>query len=164
MRNSFKALFILLPLLAIGQTTKNRTFTHSVQLQEQPETVWNAITDFSTFSMWDSNVVDIRCAEELAVGGQCKVIVGSGQIYDVEILELVPNKTYTVRYRLKTGNVYIQRSLEAANALTLTEKVWYTGISKRNFESFKGADYNSTLATRLQDFKKYLEEDLAVKQ
>ena len=161
MRKIFRSLFILLPVVLFAQGQNNRSFTHTVQLQEKPEAVWNAITDFSTFSLWDSNVVDLRCPSELEEGSMCKVIVRTGQVFDVEILELKEGESYTVRYKLKNGNVYIKRALTSSGSLELTESVWYTGLSKRTFEGFKGSDYDTTLKTRLQDFKKYLEEDLA---
>lgn len=161
MKKMFKLLLMLLPVLVLAQGQNGRSFTHTVQLQEKPETVWNAITDFSTFSLWDSNIVDLRCPNELSEGSMCKVIVRSGQVFEVEVLELLEGQSYTARYKLKNGNVYIKRALAAENTLELTETVWYTGLSKRTFEGFKGSDYDTTLKTRLQDFKKYLEEDLA---
>lgn len=74
---------------------------------------------------------------------------------------MIKGESYTVRYKLSSGSVYIKRSLLSKESLQLTETVWYTGISKRTFEKYKGEDYANTLKNRILDFKKYLEEDLA---
>lgn len=161
MKNYLKFAFLVLPFIALAQGATSKTFVNSVTLEGNSENVWNAITDFSTVNLWDGNVVDVRCKDGLAKNNYCKVIVGSGTIYDVEIVELVAGESYTVRYKLSSGNVYIKRSLTSKEALQLTETVWYTGISKRTFEKYKGEDYANTLKNRMLDFKKYWEEDLA---
>ena len=161
MKNSLKFAFLVLPFIVLAQGADSKTFVNSVTLEGNSENVWNTITDFSTMNLWDENVVDVRCMDGLAKNNYCKVIVGSGNIFDVEIVELVAGESYTVRYKLSSGNVYIKRSLASKEALQLTETVWYTGISKRTFEKYKGDDYANTLKDRLLGFKKYLEEDLA---
>lgn len=161
MKNSLKFAFLVLPFIALAQGADSKTFVNSVALQGNSENVWNAITDFSTMNLWDENVVDIQCKDGLAKNNYCKVIVASGKIFDVEIVEFIKGESYTVRYKLSSGNVYIKRSLTSKESLQLTETVWYTGISKRTFEKYKGEDYASTLKNRISDFKKYLEEDLA---
>lgn len=161
MKNSLKFAFLVLPFIALSQGADSKTFVNSVTLQGDTENVWNALTDFSTMNLWDENVVDVRCEDGLAKDKYCKVIVGSGNIFDVEIVELIQGESYTVRYKLSSGNVYIKRSLVTKESLQLTETVWYTGISKRTFEKYKGQDYAATLKNRMSDFKKYLEEDLA---
>ena len=153
--------FLVLPFIALAQGADSKTFINSVTLDGNSENVWNAITDFSTMNLWDDSIVDVRCKDGLAKNNHCKVIVGSGSIFDVEIVELIEGVSYTVRYKLSSGNVYIKRSLESDTSLQLTETVWYTGMSKRTFEKYKGEDYANALKARMVDFKKYLEEDLA---
>ena len=160
MKNSLKLAFLILPFIALAQGADSKTFVNSVVLEGSSENVWNAITDFSTMNLWDDNVVDVRCNNGLAKNKHCKVIVGTGKIFDVEIVELVEGESYTVRYKLSSGSVYIKRSLVAEESLQLTETVWYTGISKRTFEKYKGEDYADVLKNRMLDFKKYLDEDL----
>ncbi|MEO0570941.1 MAG: hypothetical protein AAF039_04495 [Bacteroidota bacterium] len=161
MKKYVKLALLVFPFVALAQGANSKTFVNSIALEGNSENVWNAITDFSTMNLWDENIVDIRCQDGLAKNSYCKVIVGSGKIFDVEIVELSEGTSYTVRYKLSSGNVYIKRSLESKSVLQLTETVWYTGISKRTFEKYKGEDYATTLKTRMTDFKKYLEEDLA---
>lgn len=161
MKKYVKLAVLVLPFIALAQGADSKTFVNSIALEGNPENVWNAITDFSTMNLWDDNVVDVRCKDGLAENSHCKVIVGSGKIFDVEITELIKGTSYTVRYKLSSGNVYIKRSLKSDASLQLTETVWYTGISKRTFEKYKGEDYAITLKNRMTDFKRYLEEDLA---
>ncbi len=161
MKKYVKLVVLVLPLIALAQGADSKTFINSITLEGNSENVWNAITDFSTMNLWDDNVVDVRCKDGLAKSSYCKVIVGSGKIFDVEIVELINGKSYTVRYKLSSGNVYIKRSLESEASLQLTETVWYTGMSKRTFQKYKGEDYANVLKNRMTDFKKYLEEDLA---
>lgn len=161
MKKVLNFLFVVLPLIAIGQGTKAKSFSHTIQLQAAPEYVWNAITDFSNFSLWDNNVVDVSCPDDLARKKSCKVIVKTGKIVDVEIIELIENESYTVRHKLSSGNIYIKRSLNAGSNLELTETVWYAGLSKRTFEKYKGADYKTIQKNRMLEFKKYFEEDVA---
>ena len=160
MKNFLKLTFFLVPFIIFAQGATSKTFKNTIELDQNVENVWNAITDFSTISLWDSNVVDVRCGDGLAKNKRCKVIVGSGEVFDVEIVDLVDNESYTIRYRLSSGNIYIKRSLEQKVALELIETVWYTGISKRTFEKYKGADYEDTLKQRLLEFKKYVETDV----
>ena len=160
MRNYLKLIFFLLPFITFAQGATSKTFKNTIELNKNAENIWNAITDFSTISLWDSNVVDVRCEDGLGENKRCKVIVGSGKIFDVEIVDLVANESYTIRYKLSSGNVYIKRNLEQKVALELTETVWYTGISKRTFEKYKGTDYDDKLKQRLLEFKKYVETDV----
>ena len=161
MKNILKLAFFAFPFIIFAQGVDSKTFVNSIDLKGNPENVWNAITDFSTMSLWDGNIVDVRCKDGLAKNNHCKVIVGTGKIFDVHIIELIEGKSYTIRYKLSSGNVYIKRSLASEVALQLTETVWYAGISKRTFEKYKGEDYANILQNRMVDFKKYLEEDLA---
>jgi len=161
MKNLSQLILLALPFIAFAQRATSKTFVNSIDLKGDSENVWNAITDFSTMNLWDQNVVDVQCKDGLAKNNHCKVIIGSGEIVDVEIVEWVIGQSYTVRYKLSSGNVYIKRSLTLNEPLQLTERVWYTGLSKRTFEKYKGGDYAHTLNNRLLDFKKYLEEDLA---
>ncbi len=164
MKKYLKLVVLVIPFIALAQGADSKTFVNSINLEGDSDNIWNAITDFSTMNLWDENVVDVRCDDGLAKNNYCKVIVGSGKIFDVEIVELIEGESYTVRYKLSSGNVYIKRDLSSKEPLQLTETVWYTGMSKRTFEKYKGEDYSNVLKNRILDFKKYLEEDLAVRK
>ncbi len=161
MKNVAELFFLLIPVLIFGQQNEAKTFTNSVDLKSSPETVWNAITDFSNFNLWDDNVIAVRCSDGIEKNNSCQVILKSGKIFDVKIIEAEENVSYTIRYQLSSGNVYIKRHLEVEGTPRLTETVWYKGVSKRTFEKYKGPDYGALLEARMLDFKKYLEEDLA---
>ena len=153
-----KNIFLLLlvgPLFVLAQSNQKK-FTYTVQMEASKEKLWSTITDFSNFNQWDAAVVDVRCTGELRKKGICKAIVGNGEIFDVEITDFVADQSYTIRHKLSSGNMYIQRSLDP-NSNALTETVWYTGISKRTFEKYKGKDYQKVQEKRMQALKNYVE-------
>lgn len=159
MKTLTKILFLVVPAMFFAQ--QGKSYQNTVTLNDSPENVWNAMTDFTTFSIWDTGVVDVRCKDGLEKSNRCHVILANGQIIETEIVDLKENESYTVRYKLSSGNLYIQRAIKNNGSLELTETVWYKGLSKKTFEKYKGADYNESLKQRLTDFKKYVEEDLA---
>lgn len=161
MKKIVKLTFLMVPFFILAQGADSKTFVNTVNLDGDLNNVWNAITDFSTMSVWDDSIVDVRCNDGLDKNKYCKVIAGSGTIHDVEIVDLIEGQSYTVRYKLSSGNVYIKRSLASEDPIQFTETVWYTGISKRTFAKYKGDDYAQVLTDRIQDFKKFWEEDLA---
>ncbi len=158
MKKVAQLLLLILPMLVLSQATSAKKFENSIQLSETKENVWDAMTDFSTFSVWDNNVVDVRCPE-LKKNQNCQAIVGEGKLVDVAIVEYNENQSYTIRYKLSSGNVYVQREFSATDPLELTETVWYKGISKTTFEKYKGVHYADTLKTRLQRFKAFVEKN-----
>ncbi len=158
MKKVTQFLGLLLPMLVLGQATSAKKFENSIQLGDTKENVWKAMTDFSTFSVWDNNVIDVRCPE-LKKNQNCQAIVGAGKLVDVAIVEYNENQSYTIRYKLSSGNVYVQRKFSSSDPLELTETVWYKGISKNTFEKYKGAAYADTLKMRLQRFKAFVERD-----
>lgn len=158
-KNGF-ILFVMLSFFTIPEgVAQKKQFTHTVEINDTPENVWNAIMDYSSFKIWDSNIVDVRCPDELKKKENCQVIVESGQIYDVEIFEIVENKSYTLRYNLPTGTLYMQRELSSNTPLELTETVWYRGISLKTFERYKGENYEESIKQKLEGFKNYMEKD-----
>ena len=155
MKKTIVILFLMSPLLALAQNNQKK-FTYTMKLEASQEKLWEVLTDFSNFNQWDTAVVDVQCSEELKKKGTCKAIVGSGEIFDVEITDFVVNKSYTLRHKLSSGNMYIQRSIDPeSNALT--ETVWYTGLSKRTFEKYKGKDYQQVMEKRMLSLKNYVE-------
>lgn len=147
---------ILLFTISPGIAQKKQ-FTHTVEINNTPENVWNALMDYSSFKKWDSNIVDVRCPDELKKRENCQVIVESGQIYNIEIVDIVEKESYTLRYNLPTGMLYIQRKLTSGSTLELTENVWYKGISQKTFERYKGTDYEETVKKKLEGFKNYID-------
>ena len=143
-------LFIICFSLFLSEgTAQKKKFTHTVEINNTHENVWNALMDYSNFKMWDSNIVDVRCPDELKKRENCQVIVESGQIYEVEIVDIVENESYTLRYNLPTGTIYIQRTLTADSPLKLSETVWYRGISQKTFERYKGTDYEESIKKKM---------------
>lgn len=157
MKTIAKSLLLLLPLMFFAQQNPSKTLTQSVELTASAENAWNALTDFSTFQQWDTNVVAVRCPEKLKKNQNCQLISKTGELVDVEIVDLVENNSYTVRFKLSSGNFYIKRSLDSSGNLTLTETVWYTGISTKTFVKYKGSDYATFMKNRILRFKKFLE-------
>ncbi|WP_422859021.1 hypothetical protein ACOKFD_17105 [Flagellimonas sp. S174] len=152
-------LFIMLSFFTIHQAVaQKKQFTYTVEINNTPENVWNALMDYSSFKLWDNNIVDVRCPEELKKRQSCQVISESGQIYDVEIFEIVENESYTLRYDLPTGTLYMQRELSLKTPLELTETVWYRGISQKTFERYKGENYEESIKQKLEGFKNYMED------
>lgn len=162
MKKAIISVVLIVPMLVLSQGKAEKKFEYSIELSGTKETVWNAITDITTFSVWDDNVVAVQCPE-LKKNQNCKVITGPGKIVEVEIVEYQPNESYTVRYKLSSGNMYIQRKFTASDPLALTETVWYKGISKNTFEKYKGTSYQDTLKTRLTRFKTFM-DSLAVNE
>ncbi len=155
MKKNILLLILMSPFLVMAQSNQKK-FTYTMQMETSKEKLWNTITDFANFNKWDTTVVDVRCEEEPKKKGMCKAIVGNGEIFDVEITDLVANQSYTIRHKLSSGNMYIQRSLDP-NSNALTETVWYTGISKRTFEKYKGKDYQKVQEKRMQALKNFVE-------
>ncbi|MCL6273379.1 hypothetical protein M3P19_05120 [Muricauda sp. 2012CJ35-5] len=156
MKKLLQILFIMGPLLVLGQDKAKKKFTQTLQLETLQENTWSILTDFTTPALWDENVIDARCGGELKKRETCKVIVKGGKIFEVELTDFVQDQSYTVRYKLSSGNVYIQRTLDMNNK-TVTETLWYTGISKKTFEKYMGADYQATQEKRMQLLKTALE-------
>lgn len=159
MKTLAKIALILLPLVTIAQNNPDKTFVETIALETSPETAWSALTDFSNFNSWDSNVVAVRCPEDVKNNQVCQMISNTGELIDVELVELVENEFYIIRYKLSSGNFYIKRSIESTDLVTITETAWFTGISKKTFEKYKGEDYASLMKNRMKTFKLYLEED-----
>ena len=157
MKKLIQILFIVGPMLLLGQEGKSdKAFNYSIEWNGSQESVWTAMIDFSNFSKWDTAIVDVRCPGELKKRGICKAIVSGGEIFDVEITDFVENQTYTLRHKLSSGNMYIKRTLDPNNK-TLTETVWYSGISKKTFEKYKGKEYEKIQEKRMLSLKKYIE-------
>lgn len=154
-----KLALFMLPLVIIAQNNPDKTFVESVVLETSPENAWSAITDFSNFNSWDSNVVAVKCPEELKNNQVCQMISNTGELIEVELVDRVENEFYIIRYKLSSGNFFIKRSIENTDNVTITETAWFTGISKKTFEKYKGEDYASFMKNRMQSFKVYLEED-----
>ncbi|WP_185781322.1 SRPBCC family protein [Croceivirga lutea] len=154
-----KLSLFMLPLVIIAQNNPDKTFVESVVLETSPENAWSAITDFSNFNSWDSNVVAVKCPEELKNNQVCQMISNTGELIEVELVDRVENEFYIIRYKLSSGNFFIKRSIENTDNVTITETAWFTGISKKTFEKYKGEDYASFMKNRMQSFKVYLEED-----
>ncbi|NKI32461.1 hypothetical protein [Croceivirga thetidis] len=151
-------MMLLSTSFAFSQNAKSeKKFSNSIELSDTQENVWNVITDFDTFKYWDEKIIDVRCPEELKKNQSCQAIMSDGQLFDVEIVDIVENESYTLRYKLSSGNIYIKRGLVPGEPLQYTETVWYKGISKKTFEKYKGADYAQLLSNRITNFKKYLE-------
>ena len=158
MKTLAKIALFFLPLIGLAQNP-DKTFEVSVLLETSPENAWNAITDFSNFNTWDSNVVAVKCPEDVKNNQVCQMISNTGEIIEVELVERVENESYTIRYKLSSGNFYVKRSLENKDQLRFTETAWFTGISKKTFKKYKGDDYASLMKNRIQSFKSYLEKD-----
>ncbi|MEM9000312.1 MAG: hypothetical protein AAGB24_08610 [Bacteroidota bacterium] len=151
-------LFFALPLVMMGQELKSgKKFTNTVVLENAPEAIWAAITDYSNFKFWDEGIVDVKCSGELKKRQNCQVITSNGKIIEVEIVALVENESYTLRYKLSSGNMYVQRHLTSDDQSALSETVWYKGISQKTFEKYKGEDYGGYLERRLSRFKDFME-------
>nr|WP_297913601.1 hypothetical protein [uncultured Allomuricauda sp.] len=160
MKKLHHLLLLLLPVLLLGQEIPGKKqFVHSVEIADSQENIWNALTDFSNFKLWDENVVDVRCDGALKKRQNCQVIVENGKIFEVEILEIVDQESYTVRYQLNTGMVYIKRRISPGTPLQLSETVWYKGMSKKTFEKYKGTAYAELQRKRLAGLKTYLEQE-----
>ncbi len=157
MKKLARILFVVAPLLLLGQEGENdKMFNYSIEWDGSQEKVWNTMIDFSNFSKWDDTIIDVRCTGELKKRNICKAIVDGGKILDVEITDYVENQTYTLRYKLSSGNMFIKRALDPNNKI-LAETVWYSGISKKTFEKYKGKDYGKVQEQRMLSLKKYIE-------
>ncbi|MEM9075589.1 MAG: hypothetical protein AAGC43_01055 [Bacteroidota bacterium] len=160
MKKNPRILCMVLFCLFVGTgIAQKKQFTHTVSINDTQENVWNALMDYSSFKMWDSNIVDVRCPDDLKKRQNCQVIVESGQIYEVEIVDIVDKESYTLRYDLPTGTLYMQRTLNASSPTELSETVWYRGISQKTFERYKGTDYEESLKKKWVGFKNYIEKN-----
>ena len=160
MKTIAQIVLLVFPLVFFAQQNPSKSFTESIALDASAEKAWSAITDFSTFKSWDSNVVAVRCPESVKKSQVCQMISKTGEVINVEIVDLVENSSYTIRYKLSSGNFYVQRSLSTEDKPTLTETAWFTGISKKTFEKYKGSDYGAFMKQRVQNFKKFVEEGI----
>lgn len=155
-----KIVLFVLPIITLAQHNPEKSFEASVVLETSQENAWNVITDFSTFNSWDNNVVAVKCPEDVKSNQRCQMISKTGEIIEVELVDIVENEYYTIRYKISNGNFFIKRSLNGNEAVTFTETAWFTGISKKTFERYKGDDYAALMSNRVQSFKTYLEQDL----
>ncbi|MEM6893878.1 MAG: hypothetical protein AAF554_09325 [Bacteroidota bacterium] len=148
------------PLFVAAQKkSSEKQFNHSVELNTTPENAWNALVDCSNIKLWDKQVIAVKCPMELKANQRCQTILEGGTILEIEIEDIVENESYTLRYKLSSGNIYIQRNLVKENTLVLEEKVWYKGLSKKTFERYKGDDYQDVVENRMENFKKYIENN-----
>ncbi len=155
-----KIALLVLPFLTLAQQNPDKSFEASVVLETSAENAWNAITDFSTFNSWDTNVVAVKCPEDVKSNQRCQMISKTGEIIEVELVDIVANEYYIIRYKISNGNFFIKRSLNGNETLTFTETAWFTGMSKKTFEKYKGEDYAALMNNRVQSFKTFLEQDL----
>ncbi|MEL7268200.1 MAG: hypothetical protein AAGL34_01350 [Bacteroidota bacterium] len=155
-------LFILSMTIAVTaqKKTTEKQFSHSVELNTTPENAWNALIDCSNMKSWDKQVVAVKCPMELKPNKRCQTILEGGTILEIEIEDFVENQSYTFRYKLSSGNIYVQRNLLQDDTLVLEEKVWYKGLSKKAFERYKGDNYQNLVETRMENFKSYLENQM----
>lgn len=154
MKNVIALFVFALPLAIFAQNGKS--FSQSVRLNTSTEQAWANLIDFKTFKDWDTDIVDVRCGEELAENMVCKAISADGKLFEVEITDWEPGTSYTLRMKLSSGNLYIKRSLEGQEVATLSETVWFKGISRKTFEKYKGVNYEQTIARRINAFKGYM--------
>ncbi len=156
MKKLMRILFIIGPLMLLAQSNKaEKVYTYALQLDTPQEKLWNTLIDFPNFDKWDDSVVDVRCAGALKKKGVCQAILATGELFEIAITDFVENEGYTLRYKLSSGNVYVKRTIDPSNNI-LTETVWYTGISKRTFEKYKGKDYKEIQEKRMLALKEYI--------
>ncbi|MEL6974073.1 MAG: hypothetical protein AAGL29_01610 [Bacteroidota bacterium] len=160
MKKLVSILIFGLTLVVMAQKDNpEKSFSHAVQLNTTPETAWDALVDFSNFKQWDDTVVAVKCPLELKKNKRCQTILEGGVLLEVEILDIVENESYTLRYKLSSGNMFIKRTLAKNEQLQLEEEVWYKGLSKKTFERYKGDDYQNIIQTRMENFKTYVENE-----
>ncbi|MEO1484998.1 MAG: hypothetical protein AAFU57_04575 [Bacteroidota bacterium] len=161
MKNLVTLLVFCLTLAVTAQKdTSEKQFSHSVKLNATPETVWDALIDFSNFKHWDDKIVAVKCPMELKKNKRCQTIIEGGELLEVEIIDIVESESYTLRYKLSSGNIFIKRTLANNDSLLLEEKVWYKGLSKKAFERYKGDNYQNSVETRMENFKSYVENQM----
>lgn len=156
MKKAIVLLLLIAPVALFAQAGKGKTFSQSVRLNSSTEQAWANLIDFKTFKDWDTDIVDVRCGEELSENLVCKAISAEGTVFEVEITAWEPGKSYTLRTKLSSGNLYIKRTLEGDEVATLNETVWFKGISRKTFEKYKGTNYDQTIARRVNAFKGYM--------
>jgi hypothetical protein len=156
MKNVIAFLLFVAPVALFAQAENGKSFSQSVRLNTNVEQAWTNLIDFKMFKEWDSNIVDVRCQEELSENLVCQAIAADGKVFEVEITEWVPGQSYTLRTKLSSGNLYIKRSLEGKEVATLNETVWFKGISRKTFEKYKGSNYDQTIVERINAFKGYM--------
>ncbi len=159
MKNPKHALLLVFSLLMISQgIAQKKKYEYTIQIDASQEAVWNVLKDYSKFKDWDKNIVDVRCPDGVEKRQNCKVITASGEIHEVEIMEVVPQESCTLRYDLPSGTVYLKRELTSGTPVQVTETVWYRGISQKTFERYRGTDYAQSLKTKWEAFKTYMED------
>nr|WP_299341898.1 hypothetical protein [Allomuricauda sp.] len=159
MKKLVQILLIMGPVILMAQKVQSdKMFTYSMELGTSKENLWNILVDFASYGDWDTSIIDVRCDDGVKKRKTCKTVVNGGQIYNVEITDLVENETYTLRHKLSSGQIYIKRTIEAGDKVKLTETVWYKGISKKTFEKYKGEQYKETQKSRMLSLKKYIEQ------
>ncbi|MGB5819708.1 MAG: SRPBCC family protein [Saonia sp.] len=120
---------------------------------------WTLITDMSKWKLWDDGVVDARFEGPLKEKAVGRVIKADGTVVEYKIIALEDAKTYTFKHKLSSGVIFTKRIVTPSeNGSSISEEVWFKGISGKTFEKYCGADYGSKIESNLNTFKAILED------
>ena len=105
-----------------------------IQINSQPEAVWEILTDFKNYYQW--NPIIVKIIGELSIGNQLeihlKTIGGKNRIYHPKITKIIPN------HELRWRGQFLFSKIFAGERIFLIEKLSDNTINFVNKEIFSG--------------------------
>lgn len=154
----FLTLFASVSLFAQSES-KEKSFKSTMETKASPQEAWNTITDVAQWKHWDDRIVDVRFPGPLKEKGTGQLITDDARVVEFKVTELEDVRMYTFKHKLSSGVVYTKRMVMASDTgSSISEEVWFKGISRKTFEKYCGTDYTAQIAQKLERLKAMVEK------
>lgn len=159
MKTSILVLVLIMGINPFHQTnTDNKYFKSTITSDAPAEKVWATITDASKWKHWNTDIVDARLKGTLKKGDIGSMITANGDVLQYSIVSVEDMHTYTYKHKLSSGMLFTKRSVVATDSgSSISEEVWFKGISEKTFEKYMGNNYTDVIQIRLQALKDFME-------
>jgi Polyketide cyclase / dehydrase and lipid transport len=110
-------------------TSRNSSFSHSIETTAPSNRVWKLWTDVSTWSKWDGGLKSALLDGPFAVGAVGKIVPLRGSIVPFTVTANTPNSSSTFVTKLPFAKLNIERSLVGLpnGGTRFTHTVTFTG-------------------------------------
>lgn len=159
MKTSILVLALIMGANPFHQTdTENKYFKSTITSDAPAEKVWATITDASKWKHWNTDIVDARPEGMMTKGAQGSLITSNGDVLEYFIVNVQDANTYTFKHKLSSGMLFTKRSVVATESgSSISEEVWFKGISQKTFEKYMGDNYADVIQIRLKALKDFIE-------
>jgi hypothetical protein len=132
----------------------NVHFSFSILIDNNIEKIWEALTDVSTWYLWDTELIKAEIEGNFELGAKGTMIPKKGPKLKFYISAIEPQKSYTINTIMPVGELVIKRNLNQINSkIEFTDDIQFTGFLKNIFGLMLGGQFRKVLPDVLYKFK-----------